>query len=149
MSNYLAWFQRHMGRLPHTPEELHTGRRMFECLTQEEQDVHFILPPSQIPSQHIGPGNSLNMNMAIAPDSSCQMSLYKATNAPKEPLRLLMMRLRRDDIPESKFQYLNVAVCPNKTFVSFYKGDEMTTLEDDTAMFPSDNLVAAIQLLLG
>lgn len=63
--------------------------------------------------------------------------------------KLLLQRLRRKFIPDSMFQHMHIAVLPEKTFVTLYKGNEMTTLEDNTAMFPSDNLVNAMRLLLG
>lgn len=92
-------------------------------------------------------GNTVGAQQAPT-EPICSVSVYRAANTVSDPLHLLMMRLRKDNIPASAFEHIHIAVMPEKTFVTLYKDNAMTTLEDSTAMFPSDNLVSSLRLVL-
>jgi hypothetical protein len=63
---------------------------------------------------------------------------------------LLLARLRRHSLPIDKVGFVQIVVAERKTIVLVVKPDgEHIVLEDETALFPSDQLVVAFQLLLG
>lgn len=58
----------------------------------------------------------------------------------------LLMRLRLRNISPA-FDYLNVQYTKTKVFVFVIQNDEAVVLEDDHALYPSDALVAKLNLL--
>jgi hypothetical protein len=111
----------------------------------DPQGIYMVARPP-----YMGAGAGMSRIRFEEPERICDVSAYRAdgTKIPF-PETMLMGRLRRDSILASVLQHVHIAVMPEKTFVTLYKGNEMTTLEDSTAMFPSDNLVNAMRLLFG
>lgn len=109
-----------------------------------------VLKGMTAPGPTIGVRNYPGGTSQAPSEQSCNVSQYMTRSSKvADPLRLLMGRLRLNDIPANKVECMNIVVMPTKTFVSMYIGDEMTVLEDVTSLFPSDNLVTKLRLLLG
>jgi hypothetical protein len=62
------------------------------------------------------------------------------------PYEMLKMRLHVKASETFGMDYCNIHEGPNVTFVFLVKGDKSIVLEDHTALFPSDALVAAFRL---
>jgi hypothetical protein len=63
-------------------------------------------------------------------------------------LRLLLDRLRVQGLPHSKIANAHIYANADKTFFFYVKDGTANTIEDDTAVFPSDNFIAQVRLLL-
>lgn len=68
-------------------------------------------------------------------------------NDDNERLKMICMRMRfaaRTLIP---FQHLSTAKCGDKVFIFVVQNDQPVVLEDETSMFPSDQLITQLRLI--
>ena len=68
--------------------------------------------------------------------------------ASNNPLRMLVDRVRVPGTVGNQFDTLFIHVGLTKVFITLVKDDIIVNLEDDASMFPSDNLVTAIRMLV-
>lgn len=72
--------------------------------------------------------------------------------APMTPLQMINMRLFRGTKEGQKvlpFQYIDAYVDEKTAVVFMVIKDKPVTIEDDVGLFPSDNLITQLRLLIG
>lgn len=61
---------------------------------------------------------------------------------------LLYQRLRVSSFPKTKIQNAHIYIAGDKAWFFYVKNGMANVIEDDAAMFPSDNFIAQVRLLL-
>lgn len=107
--------------------------------------------PMSLPTTTFAPPYPSNPSIgaSVAPSPTCAITGHSSIPLTFRAGELLLQRLRKNSIPQSQLDNMHIHVGSEVTKLFVVKpSGEHVVLEDATAMFPSDSLVAAFHLLL-